>query len=182
MRKRRQNSLGVHWESCSYEGVGLRFLKTFYSILEYMAQTVKSLSAIHETWLWYLVREDLLEKGKATHSSILTWRIPRTEEPAGLWPNELQRVGHDWVTNTHTHTQGLNPGLWQWECGVLATELPGDSFCFYFLGNVHAVFHSDCTSVHSHQPCRRVTGTLLYDSYWNWAKIFADTLPWYVGF
>ena len=65
-----------------------------------MAQTVKSLSAIHETWLWYLVREDLLEKGKATHSSILTWRIPRTEEPAGLQTMWLQRAWQDWVTKS----------------------------------------------------------------------------------
>ena len=39
------------------------------------------------------------------HSSILAWRIPRTEEPGGLQPMGLQRVGHNWVTNTHTHTQ-----------------------------------------------------------------------------
>jgi len=39
--------------------------------------------------------EDPLEKGMATHSSILTWRIPRTEEPGGLLCIVLQRVGHD---------------------------------------------------------------------------------------
>ena len=45
---------------------------------------------------------DSLEKGMAFHSSILAWRIPLTEEPGGLQPMGLQRVGHDWVTNTHT--------------------------------------------------------------------------------
>ena len=39
--------------------------------------------------------EDPLEEGMATHSSILAWRFPWTEEPGGLWFIELQRVGHD---------------------------------------------------------------------------------------
>ena len=42
--------------------------------------------------------EDPLEKGMATHSSILSWRIPWTEDPGGLQSTELQKVGHDWVT------------------------------------------------------------------------------------
>ena len=52
----------------------------------------------------------LLEQGTATHSSILAWRIPWTEEPSGLQSMGSQRVGHDWATNTHTHT----PALWKW--------------------------------------------------------------------
>ena len=48
-------------------------------------------------------REDPLEKEMATHSSILAWRIPRTEEPGGLQSIRLQRVGYDQVTE-HTHT------------------------------------------------------------------------------
>ena len=52
----------------------------------------------------FLGREDPLEKEMATHSSILAWRIPRTEEPGGLQSMGLQRVGHDSV---HTHTRGL---------------------------------------------------------------------------
>ena len=43
-----------------------------------------------------LGREDPLEEGMATHSSILAWRIPRTEEPGGLQSIGLQRVGHNW--------------------------------------------------------------------------------------
>ena len=46
--------------------------------------------------------EDPLEKEMATHSSILAWRIPWTEEPGGLQSMELQRVGHDLATNTHS--------------------------------------------------------------------------------
>ena len=49
-----------------------------------MAQTVKNLPAMQETWAWSLDQEDLLEKGMATHASILAWRIPRTAEPGGL--------------------------------------------------------------------------------------------------
>ena len=48
--------------------------------------------------------EDPLEKGMATHSSILIWRIPWTEVPGGLQSIGLQRVGHNWVTNTATTT------------------------------------------------------------------------------
>ena len=49
-----------------------------------MAQTVKNPPAIQETWVRSLGWEDLLEKGMATHFSILAWRIPWTEEPGGL--------------------------------------------------------------------------------------------------
>ena len=49
-----------------------------------MAQKVKSLSAMQETWVQSLGQENPVEKGMATHSSILAWRIPRTEEPGRL--------------------------------------------------------------------------------------------------
>ena len=54
-----------------------------------MAQMVKNLPAMQETWVQSLVQEDPLEKGKATHSSILVWRIPWTEEPGRLQSMEL---------------------------------------------------------------------------------------------
>ena len=60
-----------------------------------MAQTVKNLPAMQETWVRSLGWEDPLEKGIASHSSILTWRIPWTEEPGGLQSMGSQRVGHD---------------------------------------------------------------------------------------
>ena len=56
---------------------------------------VKNLPAMQETQVQYLGQEDPLEKGMATHSRILAWRIPRTEEPGGLQSMELQRVGND---------------------------------------------------------------------------------------
>ena len=56
---------------------------------------VKNLPAVRETWIQILSWEDLLEKGMATHSSILAWGISRTEEPGGLQSRGSQRVGHD---------------------------------------------------------------------------------------
>ena len=56
-----------------------------------------------ENWVWSLGWEDALEKGMATHSSILAWKIPWTEKPGGLYSKRSQ-VRHDWATNTHTHT------------------------------------------------------------------------------
>ena len=57
---------------------------------------------MQETWVLSLGWEDPLEKGMATHSSILAWRSPWTEEPGGLQSLGLQRVRHDRVTNTFT--------------------------------------------------------------------------------
>ena len=56
----------------------------------------KNPHAMQETWVWSLGWDDPLEKGMATHFSILAWRIPWT-----LWCMELQRVGHDWATFTY---------------------------------------------------------------------------------
>ena len=69
-----------------------------------VAQMVKNLTAMQQIWIRSLGWEDPLKKGMATHSSILAWRIPRTEEPGGLQSLGSQRVRHDWVTLTHTHT------------------------------------------------------------------------------
>ena len=55
----------------------------YYLGASFVAQLVKNLLAIRETWVRSLGWEDPLEKGKATHSSILAWRIPRTDSPWG---------------------------------------------------------------------------------------------------
>ena len=60
-----------------------------------VAQTVKRLPTMRETWVQSLVWEDLLEKEMATHSSILAWEIAWTEEPGRLQSMVSQRVGHD---------------------------------------------------------------------------------------
>ena len=59
-----------------------------------VAQSVKNLPRVQETWVRSLGREDHLEKEMATHSSILAWKIPRTEEPGGLQSMGSQRVGN----------------------------------------------------------------------------------------
>ena len=65
-----------------------------------MAQMVKNLSATQETWVQSLGQADPLKKEVTTHSSILAWRIPWTEEPDGLQSMGSQRVGHDRATFT----------------------------------------------------------------------------------
>ena len=60
-----------------------------------VAQKVKCLPIMRETWVQSLGREDLLEKEMATHSSILAWKIPWMEEPGRLQFMGSQRVGHD---------------------------------------------------------------------------------------
>ena len=60
-----------------------------------MTQMVKNLPAMQETLVRPLSQEDPLEKGMATHFSILAWRIPWTEKPGRLQPMGSQRLGHD---------------------------------------------------------------------------------------
>ena len=60
-----------------------------------VAQTVKDLSAMQETWVQSLGQEDPLEKEMATHSSVLAWRLPGTGKPGGLPSMGSHRVGHD---------------------------------------------------------------------------------------
>ena len=60
-----------------------------------MAQMVKRLSTMWETWVRSLGREGVLEKEMAIHSSTIAWKIPWTEEPGGLQSTGSQRVGHD---------------------------------------------------------------------------------------
>ena len=63
-----------------------------------VAQMVKRLPAMRETWVRFLGREDPLEKEMAIHSSTLAWKIPWMEEPGRLQSMGSRRVGHDWVT------------------------------------------------------------------------------------
>ena len=79
------------------EGIGYPLQ---YSWASLVAQMVKNLPAMCETWVRSLDWEDPLEKGMATHSSILAWKIPWTEEPGRLQSMGLQRVRHNWVTFT----------------------------------------------------------------------------------
>ena len=60
-----------------------------------ITQLVKNLPAMQAIWVRFLGQEDPLEKEMATHSNILAWKIPGTEEPGGLQSMGLQRTGHD---------------------------------------------------------------------------------------
>ena len=71
----------------------------FLSLSSLVAQRLKCLPAMRETRVWSLGWEDPLEKEMATHSNILTWRIPWREEPGRLQSMGSQRVGHDWATS-----------------------------------------------------------------------------------
>ena len=72
----------------------LSIIPVIHVVASLVAQTVKNLPAMQETWIQSLGQEEPPEKGMATHSSI-AWRIPRTEEPGGLQSLGSQRVEHD---------------------------------------------------------------------------------------
>ena len=94
--------------TCGYKGLAVSPINTTWWLMKpkytridqgfrasLVSQTVKNLSVMSETWV------QSLEKEMATHSSILAWRIPWTEEPGGLQTMGSQRVGHNSVTNTN---------------------------------------------------------------------------------
>ena len=74
------------------EGIGFPLQYAWASLV---AQMIKNLPVMQETWIRSLGQEDPLEEGMATHSSIPAWRIPRTEEPGGLQSIGLQRERHN---------------------------------------------------------------------------------------
>ena len=86
-----QNSVFLEaWGILEYLNGGLQSSKA-----SLVAQMVKNLPAMQESSVRSLSQEDPLEKEMATHSSILSWRIPWTEEPGGLQPMGSQKVGHN---------------------------------------------------------------------------------------
>ena len=107
----------------------------------WVTQMVKKLPAVQETWVWSLGRKDPLEKGKATHFSILAWRIPRTEEAGDYSPGGRKNARHKWAC-----TQVLTPLVagvrsqaklqwWLFEPQV-ALQLNGTLTCFIFVSLV----------------------------------------------
>ena len=81
------------------------FTDEFYPV----AQMVKNLPAMQETRVLSLGRKDPLEKGMPTHTSILAWRIPWTEEPGGPQCTGRHRLRHDWASDTAPTIQQLCP-------------------------------------------------------------------------
>ena len=103
--------------------VGLDLMPTWWpeNLWRMVAQRVKSLPTIRETQLWSLSREDPLEKAMATHSSVLAWKIPWTEEPGRLQSMGPQRVWHDWATSLHFTLLHFKCYI-QWGRGVIQRE------------------------------------------------------------
>ena len=105
-RARMSNFTSVHYDrkisgqlrsqrkySCSFMQIFIEHLLCIWEAA--VAQRVKCLPAMQETWVRSLGREDPLEKEMATHSSTLACKIPWTEEPGRLQSMRLQRVGHN---------------------------------------------------------------------------------------
>ena len=80
------------------EGLGCPLQYSWASWASLVAQMIRNLPAMKETWVPSLGWEAPLEEGMATHSSILVWRIPWTEEAGGLQSTGSQKAGHDWAT------------------------------------------------------------------------------------
>ena len=94
-----------------------------YSWASLVVPSVKNLPAMRETWVWSLGWEDPLEKGMATHSSILAWRIPMDR---GAWRAAVmgsQRVGHSWATFTFFHFVYIQVQLYLFKFFIV---------CFFF--------------------------------------------------
>ena len=96
--------------SSSVKIVAISALSTTRASL--VAQMVKRLSTMRETWVRALGWEDPLEKEMAIHSSTVAWKIPWTEEPGTLQFMGSQRVGHDWATSLHWDSEGQGSGSW----------------------------------------------------------------------
>ena len=123
-----------------------------------VAQMVKNLSAVQKTQVPSLDWEDPLETEMAIHSSILAWRIPGTEEPGGLQPMGLQRVGHDWATNT-TITTCYYPIEERCELRFIfflqySTKCirPCRNSCFWHVANISSVQFSHSVMSNSLKP------------------------------
>ena len=80
-----------------------------------VAHMVKNLPAMWETWIWSLGLEEPVEKEMATHSSILAWIIPWTEEPGRLQSMGSQGVGHNWATNIYIYAVWGCYCPWIWD-------------------------------------------------------------------
>ena len=88
-----------------------------------VAQTVKCLPTMWETWVRSLGWEDPLEKEMATYSSTLAWKTPWIKEPGRLQSMWSQRVGHDWATSLSLSWANIRPALWMKKLKLREVEL-----------------------------------------------------------
>ena len=132
-----------------------------------VAQMLKKLSEVQETWVWSLRWEDPLEEGMETHFSILTWRLPWTEEPGRLKSMGSQRVGHDWATkHTHTHTYTYSWPLDNMVLNWLYT------FVWRFFKNIYTIMFMICgwldLQTENLWMWRADYGTSVFMNFGNW--------------
>ena len=120
------------------------------TFLSLVAQMVNNLPAMWKTQIQSLGLKDSLEKKLATYSSILAWRIPRTENPGGLQSLGLQRIGFDRVTNTHTHIHShiLSSRACYSECGLQTSSL---SLTWGLAGNAESWASRQTSSIGQNQ-------------------------------
>ena len=97
-----------------------------------MAQRVKRLSAMQETQVRSLGREDPREKEMATHSSTLAWKIPWTEEPGRLQSMGSQRVGHNWATSLSLFKDEEKATILYWSIPCSGGCILSQDFAFLF--------------------------------------------------
>ena len=126
-----------------------------------VAQMVKHLPTMWETWVWSLGQEDPLEKDMETHSSTLAWKIPCMEERGRLQSMGSQRVGHDWTTSlslssltagvagTHSSSQG----------SVQVCQKQGQRPALLCLWSLNKTLYLISPTVSFRPVCRRRCGT-----------------------
>ena len=149
------------------EGIGYPLQCSWASLVVHI---VKNLPAMREAWVWSLGWEDLLEEDVATHSSILAWRIPWTEEPGRLQFMGLE-VGHDLVLSFFLRfINFIGPfkapgfGFFDFLCWCSVSSF------IYFCSNFYYFFSSPCLSSSS------ISSFLRWKlSYWFWVFYFSIT-------
>ena len=87
--------INIYFKLLKFNFDSIILIVVIYTVGFPSGSAVKNPPAMQETWIQSLGREDPLEKEMATHSSILAWKIPRTEEPGGLESMGSQRVRHN---------------------------------------------------------------------------------------
>ena len=136
-----------------------------------MAQWWKNLPVIQETWGWCLVWKDSLEEEMAPHSSVVSWRIPWTEEPGGLQPMGSQRVRHDWVASTFTLSRSRKRAsarhriFWCSDLGCPASRTRRNKCLWFRLQSVASVTHPElmpCCSKNYRASCANL-GKFFWD-------------------
>ena len=116
--------------------------KGFHLTTIQLAQRLKRLPGMWETWVQSLGQEDPLEKEMVTHSSILAWRIPWTDKPGRLQSMGLQRVGHNWATSLSFFLSAVSQKSDTWTSATPPPSHPALCFLCLFLTAVWWVLTS----------------------------------------